>query len=478
MFIIAILMIPSAILLFEPYGQGVFYIVFVFLMLIIAYYIYGGLAKLITYLVYFMVTLLALISLNESYQVFVSLVATFAIIVHPLQSIETKLEKKMSKEFTNQILLSMRGSYWPYFQYREDMKAFYHLPQHKKLKQQKKYLLLRQFTTLLFLFIGTFIFINQTSSVLNDLENFSWIAFFDIYIVLWMYLMSYYAFKKGFTTVFRSFILGMLPFIQYIIYQTYFDTWIKIVLSIIFGLFSLGIIIYEAITYFQRVSFDSYAYEDEGLHLKVYANALFEPLVYNDTYITSVTYRLRISLDTFHKHFHQILVFANFHKILITAYAYGEQMLYVFADFHYRDRKKVDLFKTFMESKFIMAIPYQLETDKHKNLYEKNFFHRLPYIIARGKHLAQLLKAISNETLIVVSMIMYFESYKDVENFKKSYQIVMLSDIYVADYFAIKVDLPLINNDYVISQEITKLHQTMVLSQGTFVRILVSKLNI
>lgn len=473
---ISIVMIPSAIIFFEPYGQGVFYVVFIFIIINIVYYIYGGFAKFFTYIIYFMFTLIGFIYFDESYQVLISLLAAFTMIVHPLHFLELHLEKKMSHEFTNPILLNMRGSYWPYFQYREDMKSFYHLPQQKKLKTNKKYLLLRQLTTLLLLFLGLFIFLNNTSSVINDLERFNWNAFFELYVVLWIFLMSYYAFKKGFTTVFRAFLLGVLPIVHYFIFETYFDFYVKLLLSAVFGTFALTIIIYEWKAYYQRVSFDSYAYNDEERQLKVYANALFEPLVYNDTYILSATYRLKISLNTFHKHFHDILVFANFHRFLLTAYAYGDEMLYVFADFHYRKRQKVDLFKTFMESKFIMAIPYTLETDLHKQIYEKNFFHRLPYIIARAKHLAQLLKTLSNESVIVATMIMYFESVSDLEKFQAFYQVLVLSDIHVSDYLAVKVDVPMNNNDYIIASEMTKLFETMRLHNGTFVRILISKL--
>lgn len=473
---ISIIMIPSAIIFFEPYGQGVFYVVFIFILINIVYYIYGGLAKFFTYIIYFMLTMIGFIFLDSTYHVSISLLAAFTIIVHPLQILETKLEKKMSLELTNPILLNMRGSYWPYFQYREDMKSFYHMPQQKKLKTNKKYLLLRQLTTLSLLFLGLFVFLNNTSAVINDLERFNWISFFEIYVVLWLFLMSYYAFKKGFTTVFRTLLLGVLPIVEYYIFQTTFELNVKLLLSLVFGLFALTIIVYEWKSYYQRVSFDSYAYDDDALKLSVFANALFEPLVYNDTYILSVTYRIKISLNTFHKHFHDILVFANFHKILITAYAYGNEMLYVFADFHYKKRKTVDLFKTFLESKFIMAIPYTLETDVHKFKYEQTFFHRLPYITARAKHLAQLLKNLSNESIIIVTMIMYFESLKDVESFKLTYPILVLSDIHVTDYIAVKVDIPLNNNDYIITQEITKLYESMKSHQGNFVRILVSKL--
>ena len=64
---ISIVMIPSAIIFFEPYGQGVFYVVFIFIIINIVYYIYGGLAKFFTYIIYLMFTLIGFIYFDESY---------------------------------------------------------------------------------------------------------------------------------------------------------------------------------------------------------------------------------------------------------------------------------------------------------------------------------------------------------------------------------------------------------------------------
>ncbi|MGA0351848.1 MAG: hypothetical protein ACO3MF_03775, partial [Acholeplasmataceae bacterium] len=127
--IVILLLLPYAILALEPFGQGVFALVMFFIFFIVGYYIYGGLAKLAVYMIYFMLLLLGLFYLPDIYQVTVSLVATFIILVNPLQSLERKISKRLSKEFTNPIKISISGTYWPYVEYRKDMKEFYHLPQ-------------------------------------------------------------------------------------------------------------------------------------------------------------------------------------------------------------------------------------------------------------------------------------------------------------------------------------------------------------
>ncbi len=480
MIIISLLIIflPYVLVVFEPFGQGVFALVMVFTLVIVGYYVFGGVAKLIVYSIYFLLLILGLLLLDEIYQVTISLVLTFIILTNPLQKLEKKIAKRISKEFNDPIKINISGTYWPYFEYRREMKELYHLPQSKKLHQNKKYLLLRQFSTILLLFSATFLFIQETSSIANDLNQFQWQAFFNVYIVLWLYLMAFYAYKKGLTTVFRTLVLGMIPIMMYAIITSSMSNFIKIVTVSVVGIISIGVIIYEWYQYYQRVSFDTYSYDDKELGLKVYANALFEPLIYNDTYILSARYRIKISVDTWHKHLNKIIVFANFHRILITAYAFGDEMLYVFTDFHYQDRKKIDRFKTYLESLFLVGIPYDFQQDRHKTLYEKNFFHKDGYIIARAKHLAKYLKDISNETLIIISLIMYVETKNDLDNIQQLRQVTILSDIHVTDYYAIKIDVAVVNHDVVIEKNVRQLLNDMNQHHGNFVRILVSKINI
>ena len=129
------LLFPYAIIQLEPFGQGVFSLVLFFSLVVVGYYIYGGLAKLTIYSIYLILLFLGLLYLPDAYQVTVSLVGTFIIITNPLQNFEKYIAKKMSKEFTNPIKINISGTYWPYFEYRREMKEFYHLPQIKKLHQ-------------------------------------------------------------------------------------------------------------------------------------------------------------------------------------------------------------------------------------------------------------------------------------------------------------------------------------------------------
>jgi len=90
-------------------------------------------------------------------------------------------------------------------------------------------------------------------------------------------------------------------------------------------------------------------------------------------------------LETFQKNLHDILVYANYFKFIITAYTFGNQMVHVYADFHYKQAKRAEKFKVYLEAMFKMGFPMILEDDPEKSLYEKRFFHRPDYIIARAQ---------------------------------------------------------------------------------------------
>jgi hypothetical protein len=471
-----IILLPYVLIVFEPYGQGLFSITMILGLVMIGYYVFGGLHKLTVNFIYGAITIIFLAVLPEPYQVAIALTSAAIFLVNPLQRFEKYLEKSLLPEEVHPIQINISGSYWPYFEYRKDMKEYYHLPQSKKLHTKKNYLRWRQFTTITLLFLATFLFINEIGSITNNLYDFKWDNFFVFYNVIWIYLMAFYAFKKGFTTVFRALVIGTIPIVIYLVLISNFDPLFKYITLGVVLVLSAVIIVTEVIKYYQRVSFDTYVYDDHELGMKVYANALFEPLVYNDTFVLSTEYRIRISVETFHKQLQTILIIANMKRILITAYAYSHQMLHLYADFHYLDRKKVDLFKTFLESQFKMAIPYEVVEDRHKVLYERKFFHRTPYIVARAKHLADLLKDVSGEVFIIITTIMYFESKQDLNAFNTHYQTTTLSDIKVDDYVSVKVDIPIVNTENMVEKTVLELLETMKQHQGKFVRILVYKL--
>jgi len=467
---------PSLLLLLEPYGQGIISVILICIITMLSFFVFSGLDKLIVYIIYIFFTLLFLFLLPADYQVVIALTATFTMIVHPLSSLEKKLSKIIHPNLTNPIRIHLSGSYWPYFEYRSSMKAFYHLPQSKKLHQNKWYLLSRQFTTLFLLFFGVFILINETSAIINALDNFSLARFISLYVVFWFALMSYYSYKKGFTTVLRALMIGIFPMIFYILIVVPLENYFKIPMMMMLLIVFLFIVIFEFNRYFERVSFDAFDYIDEKTHQHVYANSLFEPIIYNDTYILSSHYLIKISLTTFHLHLRQILIYANKKHIILTAYAYGDQMFHLYADFHFKDRLKVDVLKTYLESLFIVGIPYELIEDKHKNVYEKRFYHQSSYIIARANHLSKQLEDVSNEKIVIVSLFMFFENLQSLTYIQKHYQYQLIKDMSTDDYYTIQIDLPIVNNPYAITQSVQNVLSLMSQHHGQFIRILVSKI--
>lgn len=467
---------PSLLLLLEPYGQGIISVILICIMTMLSFFVFSGLDKLIVYIIYIFFTLLFLFLLPADYQVVIALTATFTMIVHPLSSLEKKLSKIIHPNLTNPIRIHLSGSYWPYFEYRSSMKAFYHLPQSKKLHQNQWYLLSRQFTTLFLLFFGVFILINETSAIINALDNFSITRFISLYVVFWFALMSYYSYKKGFTTVLRALMIGIFPMIFYILIVVSLENYLKFPMMMMLLVVFLFIVLFEFNRYFERVSFDAFDYIDEKTHQHVYANSLFEPIIYNDTYILSAHYLIKISLTTFHQHLRQILIYANKKHIILTAYAYGDQMFHLYADFHFKDRLKVDLLKTYLESLFIVGIPYELIEDKHKNVYEKRFYHQSSYIIARANHLSKQLEDVSNEKIVIVSLFMFFENLQSLTHIQKHYQYQLIKDMSTDDYHTIQIDLPIVNNPYAITQSVQEVLSLMNQHHGQFIRILVSKI--
>jgi hypothetical protein len=164
------------------------------------------------------------------------------------------------------------------------------------------------------------------------------------------------------------------------------------------------------------------------------------------------------------------------HHIILTAYAYGEQMFHLYADFHFKDRAKVDLFKTFLESLFTIGIPFELQEDKHKLLYEKKFYHQPAYIIARAKHLARQLEDVSNEKIIIISVLMFFENMDMLKKIKKSYTFNYIESMSMDAYHTIKIDVPVPNNGFVIETTVKDILSVMSINKGQFIRILVSKI--
>jgi len=261
------------------------------------------------------------------------------------------------------------------------------------------------------------------------------------------------------------------PVIIYLLLISSFPNAVKYSFAGGFFLIGLVVSIIELVNLFQRVVYDSYHYYDVDQQVEVFANALFEPLVYNESFTKTGHYQIKVKLETFQKNFHEILVYANYFKFIITAYTFGNQMTHVYADFHHKQTKRAENFKVFLEAKFKMAVPLTLEDDPEKSLYEKRFFHRPDYIIARAQSLAALLKDLEIKSKIIISMIVYFELEEELEEFSEEFPTTKMDDLSEDDYLTVKIDIQTLNIDYMIESKIREVLLALLVHHGTFVRI-------
>lgn len=469
--ILIFIAMPIALILLNMRGQGIFMISAILSLVMVGIYVFGGLPKLIIATIYGVFTALFLFLLTRPYHLPIIIIGTLLYVLNPLSSFQTYLENKLNKEDVLPIRISIRGSYWPFYAYRKEMKNYYHLPQARKLYTQKWYLHLRQLTTLSLVFLGTFIFILGINFIANTLEDFNWYNFFVFYTVIILFIMAWLSYKKGFTSTFRTLVLSLFPTIIYLVFMSNFTWPIKWIIAS--SVFVIGIVvsIIELVKFYHRAVYDSYHYYDVDQQREVFANALFESLVYNEPYCLSGYFKIKVKLTTFQKHFQDILVYSNYFRIIITAYSYGQEMVHLYADFHRNGHKRAEKFKTYLEAKFNISIPMDLKDDPDKTLYEKNFFHRPGYIIARAQSLANLLKELEIKTKIMISMIVYFELEDELEAFSEEFDVVPLESLSEEDYLTVRVDIPSLNVDYMIEAKIREVLLALMVHHGKFVRI-------
>ncbi len=470
-FIIILITTPFAMTFLEIEGRGIFTIVAIVTLVYVGIYIFGGLPELIVYGIYGIITGSLLGFLGNNYQVPIIVISTLLFLLNPLSQFQSWLRKQMDEGDTEPIQISIRGNRWPFFAYRKEMKNYYHLPQSRKLFINKSYKYLRQLSMLALIAAGIYLFIHEINHIANTLENFSWTNFLTFYVIVIIFLLAYFIHTKGFTSTFRTFAISLIPPILYIVSITNFDFFIKLFVNLGFLVFALVISGIELYRLHQRVIYDALYYYDVDLQKDVYANALFEPLVYNETYTLCTEYKIKINKRDFDKEFHRILVYANFFHFIIVAYTYGNEELTIYAHFYYKSQKRVEQFKTYLETVFQRSVELTAFSDFNKTSYEQKFFHKDAYIIARAQHLAQLLKDLHINSKIVISLVVYFENKHDFDMFNQVHPSVQLNDIAVEDYVSAKVDIVSINNSYIIESNLREVLLNLMVYHGKFVRL-------
>ena len=468
--LLMLIALPFVLIFTEVHEQGLFFVGVLVAIVYIAIFIFGSIPKLVIYLIYGGLTEIFLYLLQD-YQIPIIMIATLLFLLNPLARFESFLNRHMSEESVLPIHISIHGSKWPFYEYRRAMKNFYHLPQSRKLFTKTWYLRLRQLLMLVFIAGGIFLFINQINMIVNTLDDFSWDRFFTFYMVIILFLLAQIIHLKGFTSMFRALSVSLFPPIIYLVLQSTFADPLRYSLAVALFVIAIVIAIWELINLYQRVIYDAYNYYDVDRQVEVYANALFEPLVYNESYTLCADYRFRGTQKEFDRALKDILVYANFFRFIIVAYAFGSDTIEINAHFHYRDEKRVRKFKTFLESTFKRKLDMRYFHDFNKSEYEEKFFHKPAFIIARTQHLAELLTDLQITAKIIISFIVYFETVEDLKEMGKTYQVVPLNDLKVDQYLTARIDIQSINDDYVIETKVRDFLLTLMINNGTFVRV-------
>lgn len=449
---------------------GILTLVTVILTLI---YLFSGTAKFFIMSIYSILIAFGLIFLSD-YQHAVIAVGTLGILLNPLADFEVYLEKKLNRESVLPLSISLRGKYWPFFRYREEMKNYVKLPKMRKLFTKTWYLRLRQITTIILFFAAIYLFINELKNVYIDLTDYNPFKVSVFYGVIALFILAFMLVKSGFTAMLRvSVMFTFLPTI-FLINLTSLDLMSRILFSGI--IFALGIayLFFEKYNSLKTVAYNAYEYYDPADKRFVYANEFYEPYVYNETYTLVGIYKFKTDLKTFEKNLNEILFYSNCKHFMITAYTFNGKMIELYTEFYKKDYKKANKLINLLESIFEVKVEASIFNDKFKQTYEKTFFHKTEYIVARALKLSDLLVDLSiGQKELIVTTIFTFNSLSDIESLSKEYFVARMEEFDTQEYYAASVSIKTPNTKFTIERKIRDLLLSAMIYRANYVRILV-----
>lgn len=451
--------------------RTIYALVSVLFLLYLGLYLFGGLAKLIVFFIYGVLIALTLALFDERFSLAIIFIGTLLFVLNPLADFENYLNKTLNDQEIEPFRVTWLGKYETFYSYRKEMKSHYHLPQVRKLYTKKWYQKAR--TLMVFILFGIDIF--MLLFVVNDIAIFRTITpnnILVIYFITIIFMMMIFLHKKGFTTMMRVVRLSVFLPIIFILSITndisLMYKWIFVPVVVVFGV-SMGIV--ELIRYYMRVSYSAYQYYDQDRQELVFANALFEPLVYNEHTTEIGHYGMEVSLETFQAHFTEILIYANLHRFIITAYTHNKKYAYIFAEFHQSQHNRILKFKDFLEGTFKTHVGLRQFSDLNRKFYENTFFHNTDYIVARALNLAHLLNELEIRGEVIISLMVYFKEKAKAKSYNKAYPSREL-DYNEAGVITLQTNVKVRNLDYIIENTVRDILLELKMNQGTYVRIM------
>lgn len=472
-FIISLMIIltPIVFIVFQTQGRSTYAAIFLMVLSYLMLFYFGGVAKTIVYLIYGVVTFVLLLFFGE-YQFPFILIGTLLMVINPLASFENYLNVKISDELTQSFQFSLVNKRNIYNLYHRDMKDALHLPQVRKLFTDPKYKFLRQLTYVIVTTITIFVFIGQLNTMIQTIESFSITSFFSsTYAIIVLIVVNMLIYRKGFTTATRYLIILLFPPVLYFVSIANLELVYKIVMIVTTSLIMLFFIIRESINYFQRVVYETYQYYDKDLQQEVYANALFEPYVYNEQYVEEFVYKIPVNKTKFDKIFNTIKIYANYYRFFIVTYTVSKEQVTLYCHFKSSQHKRSNKFLTFLESLVDDKISYEHFYDPGKTRYEKLFYHKDDYIVSRTLYLVDLLKDLEVKSEVILNIFIYFGKNGNLPNFMKEYPVVRLHDYDFDSNRVVLVSLQISNTEYLIEITIRNFLLSLMINQGKFIRI-------
>lgn len=436
-------------------------------------YLFSGTAKFIIMLIYIVSISLGVIFLRD-YEHAVIAIGTLAILVNPLSNVEEYLEKKLKREDILPLSISLRGKYWAFFSYRAEMRNYVNLPHTKKLYTKVWYLRVRQITSIVMLFTAIFLFFNELKNIYIDLTDYNPYKMMIFYGVIAIFVLAFILIKKGFTLMVRVAIMFTFVPIVFLINMLDLELLSRILLSLVVSMIGISYLVFEKINSLKNVGYNAYEYYDAGDKRYVYANEFYEPYVYNEIYTLISIYKIKTDLKTFEQKLNDILFYANCKHFMITAYTFNGNYIELYTDFYYKDQKKASKFDTFLEGLFQSKVEFKSFEDKYKQTYEKTFFHKSEYIVARALKLSDLLselRIIQKE--LIISIVFTFNSIEDIIELSKYYYVARMEEFDTSEYFAARVSVRTSNSKFAIEQKIRDVLLNAMIYRATYVRILV-----
>jgi hypothetical protein len=452
-------------------AQTIYILVSVLFLLYVALYLFGGLAKLIVFFIYGVLIAITLALFDTRFSLAIIFIGTLLFVLNPLADFENYLNKTLDDEDIEPFKVPWYGKFETFYAYRKEMKSHYHLPQVRKLYTKKWYQKARTITVFGLFAIDIFMLI----FVANDIAIFRSITpnnALVIYFITIVFIMMILLHKKGFTTMMRVVRLSVfLPIIFILAVTDDISTtykWIFLPVVIIFGV-TMGIV--ELIRYYMRVSYNAYQYYDQNRQELVFANALFEPLVYNEHTTEIGHYGMEVSLETFQAHLNEILIYANLHRFILTAYTHNKKYAYIYAEFHKSQHKRILKFQTFLEGIFKTHVGLRQFSDLNRKFYENTFFHNADYIVARALNLAHLLNELEIRGEVIISLMVYFKEKAQAKSYIKAYPSREL-DYDEDGVITLQTNVRVRNLDYIIENTVRDILLELKMNQGTYVRIM------